>query len=427
MGALQSGTSSIYLVVTDGWHDVPESRTPKRNMPELDRAESSESKQLDTHPSEAMSDILRETYGPKASATRNGIATDADVSSLPEIELFDGSDTGVSDVASITAGDTFGNTTTLDNNNDAFLTEQGTMQPNELGTTEHYCLTVDGIERQFDVYVPKGYDGKTPMPVVYLLAGVTGEGDQPGFMPGDTGMNQKADEVGMIVVYPYAQSVAMPVVPLPPRVDSWNSPGAGLVQPRSEYDDVNYLSAVIAQVNGNYNIDKQAEFIAGFSEGGEMAQHLQARLGTFEAVASVHGTLLGTEAILEDDPDKAVAPALIILGDHDSSLPHQGGRGIMTIHLPRVDQSKPMLQLPVWADANECSGEPNIVDTDDQTITEYTAEQCSGMQVVEILRKGGQHAWDGPYGAGWPFVGEKDRHFNTTDVVVDFFLDQLAR
>lgn len=371
-------------------------------MQPLDRAESDDSRRLNEAPSEAISDILRETYGFQALSNQQSICAEGSCS-LPALEIVD---------------DTAQNV------------EPGNAETNGIkvrpGTTQHYCLTVDDMERQFDVYVPKGYDGKTPMPVVYVLAGVTGEGDQKGFMAYDTGMNEKADELGMIVVYPYALSVAMPVLPIPPRVDSWNSPGVGFVKPRSEYDDVNYMSHVIERVNSDFETDPQAEFIVGFSEGGEMAQHLQAILGNFEGVASVHGTLLGTEAIMQDDPSKPVAPALIILGDHDSMLPYEGGRGLMTIHLPRVDQSQPAMQLPAWVEANECAGEPMTFDSDGEKLTVYTAQQCNGMPVTEILRKGGQHAWDGPSGSGWPLVGEKDRDFDTTQVVVDFFLNQMA-
>lgn len=297
--------------------------------------------------------------------------------------------------------------------------------PEPQGVTDHYCITVDGKERQFDVYTPRGYDGSTPMPVMYVMAGVTGEGDQPGFMPYDTGLNQIADQEGFIVVYVYADSVDMPVVPIPPRVDSWNSPGVGLVAERPEYDDVNYVSAVIDKVNDNYNINEGAEFIVGFSEGGEMAQHVAATLGTFEGVASVHGTLLGTEAIVEDDPNNPVAPILIITGGADNMLPYDGGQGIMTVHLPRVADSQPAIQDDVWADANECEGPPTIVEDEDQVVTTYTKEQCGGNEVIEIYRKNGAHAWDGPYGSGWPVISPKDRDFDTARVVVDFFLDQI--
>src|SRR5437868_2750685 len=60
-------------------------------------------------------------------------------------------------------------------------------------------LTVSGLTRTYVVYPPKGHDLKTPLPVVLALHGATMNGPM---MASFSGLNQKADEAGFIVVYP---------------------------------------------------------------------------------------------------------------------------------------------------------------------------------------------------------------------------------
>lgn len=69
-----------------------------------------------------------------------------------------------------------------------------TMVP---GVTNHMTVDVknpDGSvdKREYDVYLPVGYDEKKPLPVLFVLHGVTG-GNGKGLMEGKSGLDAIAD------------------------------------------------------------------------------------------------------------------------------------------------------------------------------------------------------------------------------------------
>src|SRR5262245_29526903 len=51
------------------------------------------------------------------------------------------------------------------------------------------AFAVDGKTREYEIHVPKGYDGKKELPVMYMMGGVGGGIDQ---MKHETGMNRVA-------------------------------------------------------------------------------------------------------------------------------------------------------------------------------------------------------------------------------------------
>ncbi|MCC7530781.1 MAG: hypothetical protein IT342_19820 [Candidatus Melainabacteria bacterium] len=318
-----------------------------------------------------------------------------------------------------------------------------TMVP---GVTNHMTVDVKGKDgsvdkREYDVYLPVGYDGKKPLPVLFVLHGVAG-GNGKGLMEGESGMDAIADAKqksgdGFMVVYPVAKTQDVPYSGGLAKVQDWNSPGAGLNETNPKYDDVDYFKAMVDSLKANSSVKVDADrlYLSGFSSGGEFSRHLRARLPhTFAGVATVHGTRLGTEAnVLPGD----FAADISFLSNYDDMLPAMGGRGLMTLPMPKVADSRPRDQAKRAAADNFCSGPATVTRRGDFVVTEYNSGQCNGYPVKEFFYAGdwragklgaiigrgstgpAQHAWDGAGAGGWPVVGEKNRSVDTSQMIVD--------
>jgi len=314
------------------------------------------------------------------------------------------------------------------------------------GATNHMSVDVKNAngsvdKRQYDVYVPVGYDGKKPLPVLFVLHGVQ-DGHAKGLMEGETGMDaiadarQKAGD-GFMVVYPVSKTHNVPYSGGLAKIQDWNSPGAGVSDTDPKYDDVDYFKSMIDSLKNNSSVKVDADrlYLSGFSSGGEFAHHLRGRLPhTFAGIASVHGTRLGTEAnAMPGD----YAADISFLSNYDDMLPATGGRGLMTVQLPKIAESKPHDQVKVAAADNGCSGPPTVTREGNLIVTEYKPSQCNGYPAKEFFISGdwragklgwflgrgetgsAQHAWDGPGTGGWPVVGGKNRSLDTSQMVVD--------
>lgn len=293
--------------------------------------------------------------------------------------------------------------------------------PNNSNSTDH---------RTYDAFIPQR-SKEQALPVVILLHGVQ-DHNAPG-LEKESNLNRIAAEKGFIAVYPESKEKDQPMLG---KVFDWNSPGAGLTNPNSSYDDVDYIKGVIDQIKHKANVDDRAIYVVGFSSGGEFAQHLRGRLpGVFAGVGSIHGTVLGSEAKAQDK-----SAFVSIHSDGDHMLPYDGGRGLMTVLLPRVADSQPSLQIKEAARLNGLSTDNAKVKMFDSIrITDYSAK--GSPPVKEYLIEGGYrggllggvigrgrdgfpaaHAVDGDGAGGWPAVGDKNRNLDATRLVVEELL-----
>ncbi|MBY0357799.1 MAG: hypothetical protein K2W82_07340 [Candidatus Obscuribacterales bacterium] len=309
-------------------------------------------------------------------------------------------------------------------------------RPSEHWSVETKLNSGDKEKRDYDIFIPKGYDGKNPLPAMVMLHGVTG-GDGQGNLERESAMNALADEKQFVVIYPFAKISAVPYTFGGGKIQDWNSPGAGLTRTDNSYDDVAYIDAVLKDAQAKLNIDKERVSLAGFSSGGAFATHLWGRMpGTFAAVASVHGTSLGTETSPQLG-DKAAF--FSFLSKHDYMLPADGiGRGPMTMFMPRIATSNPYRQFEIARRTNLATGTPTVRTADGVTVTEFSADQCGGFPVRQIVIDGGyksgllgtaigygkdgfpaKHAWDGAGKGGWPGIGEKNYRLSISRILAD--------
>lgn len=298
-------------------------------------------------------------------------------------------------------------------------------------------LKVEGLEREYEIHIPKGYDGHSKLPVVYMLHGLT---ENREMMKEYSHMNDVSDKQGFAVVYLQALEQPLPGTVGLYDETSWNLDHGTLTPKDKRYDDLNYFQAVKGGLEENVNIDSDRMFLAGFSEGGQASQYILNKMPhTFAGMALVHSTLL------ESDPHptkESAASTMVVLGDDDHVLPKEGGRGLVTLLIPKTGESQPLEQAPAWAAAN---GNKYVRKTGDaqQEVTEYSG----GLAVVkEVVRKsdceliiidchGGKHAWDGGNG-GWKHakndlitmvskpVRVPDPRYDTSSEIWKFFKDK---
>ncbi len=118
--------------------------------------------------------------------------------------------------------------------------------------------------RNYFLYVPAHYDGKTALPVFVVLHGCFQQADQ---FAADTGMNDLAEKQGFAVIYPeqtYQDNVWK----------CWNwfkdenlKRGTG---------ELSILAGMVGDVSSKIAVDKKHVYAAGLSAGGAMAANLGA-------------------------------------------------------------------------------------------------------------------------------------------------------
>lgn len=302
-------------------------------------------------------------------------------------------------------------------------TEPKVVDASEVGqlTAGDYRVRMNsqGGTREYDIHIPKGYDGTRPLATTMVLDGVNP--GLPGNMARETQFNKYSDQSGVAVIYPYAKTGHG--APLTGDVASWNAKDTGLTNYDPSYDDMQFLKDVIADVSKHVNIDRSKLSGVGFSEGAMILEKFAAENpGTFDAVASVHGTLNGKEKLASGFTAKDAPNVLVIGSTTDYMLPFNGGKGLMTATMDKAGDSKPYMQAPFWANAAGA----NSVERQSTPVFDKLEFKADGQtRVTQYIVNGGVHSWDGSGSEGWPLVGRPLRRdqFDTSAVVWKFFRD----
>jgi polyhydroxybutyrate depolymerase len=272
-----------------------------------------------------------------------------------------------------------------------------------LGVGDHHRkLTVDGLERNYLIHVPKGYDPKNPAPVVLALHGAAMNGSM---MVWFSGLNKKSDEAGFIVVYPSGVGTF------------WNAGGFQGKLAEGRADDVRFIGEVLDDVGAVLTVDEKRIYACGMSNGAMMCYRLAAEMSDrIAAIAPVAGTV----AIEESKPKRPV-PVIHFHGTKDQLVPFQGSKERLTALMKLKDVNESVM---TWVKLNGCDEAPTT-----ETISEDGDEikaTCKtygggkgGAEVVLIVLEEGGHTWPGqkpPVG----FIG-KSAKVSANDLIWAFF------
>jgi len=259
--------------------------------------------------------------------------------------------------------------------------------------TEDQILS-GGVARHFLLHVPPSYDGM-PIPLVLNFHGYGSNSRQQENL---SGMSQKADEVGFIVVYPdglasYPQSVKQ----------------AWYTGPGGQGDaDRQFMRDLIDHLEDRYTIDPKRIYATGISNGGEMTDRLACDLS--DVIAAVAPDA-GAYNFWENCGPSRPVPVLAFHGLDDAIIPYTGNE-------PHAMTPSIETWAAAWAVRNECRSGPEI-STPADTVTVRTWTDCGqNADVILYTLEGHGHSWPGS--AVMP-PRITSQAVNATDLMWDFF------
>jgi len=270
-------------------------------------------------------------------------------------------------------------------------------------------VSVEGVHRSYLVHVPQQYDPATPTPVVLAFHGGGANAEN---MAAFSGLNEKADHGGFIVVYPAGSGRLQNLL----TFNAGNCCGHAAV---SNVDDVAFTRALLDDLAQAVNVDPRRVFATGMSNGAMMTYRLASELSDRIAAIAPVGGPMGTK---DCHPSRPV-PVMHFHGDSDEFAPFSGGkgRGPSGTHFYSVQHS-----IDAWVAANGCDTTPtttHLVDRQDDGTTVRQARYGSGKEgseVVLVVIEGGGHTWPGKE-PRMRFLGVSTRDISANDMIWEFF------
>lgn len=270
-------------------------------------------------------------------------------------------------------------------------------------------LALEGHERAYLVHVPPTYDPDTPAPVVLAFHGGGANADN---MVGFSGLSEKADQAGFIVVYPEGSGRLA-------RMLTFNAGNCCGNAAANNIDDVDFTRRVLDDLERVANVDRRRIFATGMSNGAMMAYRLASEMSDrIAAIAPVSGPM-GTK---ECRPGRAVS-VMHFHGDADEFAPFEGGRGRgpSGTNFYSVGHS-----IDAWVVANGCR--PTAVTTrlpdraDDGTTVKQVRYDSGkdNAEVVLVVIEGGGHTWPGRE-PRMRSLGVSTRDISANDMMWEFF------
>ncbi|MBS0203409.1 MAG: hypothetical protein JSS49_10950 [Planctomycetes bacterium] len=286
----------------------------------------------------------------------------------------------------------------------------GIMTADPLGAGDHQrSLMVGDLKRSYLVHIPAKYDPKQPTPVVLAFHGGGATADT---MVGFSGLNQKSDQAGFIVVYPNGTGRFEKVL----TFNGGNCCGYAM---NKRVDDVDFTRQLLDDLGHMVTIDSKRVFATGMSNGGILSYLLASELSDRIAAIAPVGGPMGTASC---QPKRAVS-VIHFHGLDDDFAPFQGGRGkgVSGTEFYSVEHS-----IRAWVKANGCEQEPVVTllqDTagDGTSITRKSyGSGTDGTEVVLIEIAGAGHTWPGRE-SRFKALGKSTRNISANDAMWEFF------
>jgi len=317
-------------------------------------------------------------------------------------------------------------------------------------------VTVDDVDRNFMVRLPRGYDPQNHYPVVILLHGMNQDADD---MERLTRFDELADKDSIIAVYPLALHGRWNVGVQPPErrpmamgpgrhrgYGGGGYPGGGGGYPRggggypgggqpssrqpeeerrsTPADDISFFNQMLDQLGTKFSVDASRIYVAGLSEGGFMSLRLGCSLSDrIAAVAAVGADMPKTMICLPSRP----VPTLIMDGTSDPIVPYNGGTE-HNLNLPVISAED---SAKAWAKIDRCAEKPEKDKISSKgkggmetKVDTYTGCQ-QGARVVLYSVKGGGNAWPG--GEQYEVektIGKTSQDLNADEAIWSFLVTQ---
>jgi polyhydroxybutyrate depolymerase len=272
---------------------------------------------------------------------------------------------------------------------------------------EFRTLTFESLERTYLIHVPPSYDAGTPAPLLLMLHGRGGSGEDIAEL---TNFSDLADENNFIVLYPDGLD------------NQWNYvkdvPGYSSMT----HDDTSFLLALLDEVSSQYSIDEKRVYVAGFSNGGFMTQRLACDVPErFAAFASVAAAGFGGMPQLCKTPSPL--SILFVHGTFDAVIPWQGMVRGSSYMLAPVTET-----LAFWSQYASCEGEvtdtalPQKGGSPETSVTLFSVGCADDNEVLLYAVQGGGHNWPGVDDlVSQDWAGTTNMDIGASEVIWEFF------
>lgn len=270
-------------------------------------------------------------------------------------------------------------------------------------------LQVDGRARSYIIHVPPKFNPRKPTPVVLAFHGAATNAI---IMAISSGLSDKADEAGFIVVYPNGTGKGNVLL-------VWNAGGWHGSKAETQPDDVKFVRELLDDLAKVVKVDSKRIYATGMSNGGMMCYRLAAELSNrIAAIAPVSGTL----AVERCHPLRPV-PVIHFHGTDDKLVPFDGPdeRTAKVFAFKSVEET-----IRTWAKIDGCPTKPKTVKLphkgDDGTNVERKTygPGKAGAEVILYIINGGGHTWPG---RKWPvpWLGKTTKDISASDLMWEFF------
>ncbi len=245
-------------------------------------------------------------------------------------------------------------------------------------------IKIDGVEREYLLHVPPGYDGRKPVPLVVALHGLGGNASQ---FARDSSISKFADKYNFIAVYPDARQWFGEK-----QLQIWDA-GNGLVNGNQGESELKFLRNIIEKTQSQASIDSQRIYVTGISNGGMMAFNAAAGLSDkIAAIAVISGAMSGKEK----SPSQPLS-VLNIHGTDDVIIPIEGVEGVPRLLTEAgIPTLKPNYYVPNYWNAVDGNAEPSKIEFKDNQVIERWTNEKSGAEVEQRIIIGGHHKVDEP-------------------------------
>ncbi|MBB5186830.1 polyhydroxybutyrate depolymerase [Zhongshania antarctica] len=293
--------------------------------------------------------------------------------------------------------------------------------PTNHATLQEITLQVGERQRNYSLYIPKQLAEHTP--VVFMLHGsmqsVADIREFSGYQ-----FEQLAEQHGFVLVYPSGYG------------NHWNDCRkiASYTARTENIDDLGFIDAIRQQLHTRLGTDLNKTFIAGYSNGGQLAfRFALERPNSVAAIAAIAANLPSTSNL--DCIESGVAvPVLMMNGSEDPVNPYYGGQASLFGFGARGDVKSAVTSAEYFANLAGYRGSPSEIkhfkntQANDPTSSKYYAwRDRSRPEVILYTITDGGHVIPQPIYRPPRLLGLTSLEINGPEEIWAFFARQLAK